>query len=215
MANFNVNFVLELIKQEDCSILKKDISKALNFDSSVLSKMIKANRNFTNAQIELLRTKFNLRLDGLHTDETRRIDYLNIPKLNHLIKNPKIPYVMLDINLAVNVWEKDVEKLKLCKNSGSLMMNANEIHINNDEVLLIDTSVDSYRGAGLYCFTTRDDNQLYNIGIARKPNGDYMLYCWNRTFEPITYTKEQWDKLNVKIYGQIIKNMSLGTYTKC
>lgn len=135
------------------------------------------------------------------------IIYYENPTLDETIKNPLITTLWLDRELVRNVWKKDEKNLRTLKMPGDAM-NGGERPIRNRDMLIVDLSSTDILSSGIYAYTTNDDNLIFINGIKQKVDGSVKFYYWNRTYSESIYKLQDLQKINFKVIGRIIKNMT-------
>lgn len=135
------------------------------------------------------------------------IVYYENSNLDKTIKNPLITSLWVDRELVRDVWKKDETKLRTIKMPGDVM-NGGERAIKNLDMLIIDLSSTDILSSGIYAYTTNDDNFIFINGIKQKPDGSVKFYYWNKTYSEAVYKLDDLHKINFKVIGRVIKNMS-------
>jgi len=161
---------------------------------------------------------YNLFEDYIHNDkilpnspnyhhDSVEIVYYENPTLDKTIKNPLITSLWLDSELVHNVWKKDEANLRTIKMPGDVM-NGGESPIRNLDMLIIDLLSTDILSSGIYAYTTNDDNLIFINGIKQKVDGSVKFYYWNKTYSETDYKLEDLRKINFKVIGRVIKNMT-------
>lgn len=135
------------------------------------------------------------------------IVYYENPTLDKTIKNPLITSLWLDRELVRDIWKKDETNLRTIKMPGDVM-NGGERPIKNRDMLIIDLSSTDILSSGIYAYTTNDDNFIFINGIKQKVDGSVKFYYWNKTYSEAVYKLDDLKKINFKVIGRVIKNMT-------
>ncbi len=146
--------------------------------------------------------------EGKHPDAVE-IKYFENPELLDTIKNPAITSIWLDRELVHDVWKRDEKNLRIMQMTGDIM-DGGDTPIKNQAMLVIDTSITDIMLSGVYAYTTRDDNFIFINCIKQKIDGRVLFYYWNKNYDDVVYTHADLEKINFKVIGRVIKNLSIG-----
>lgn len=150
---------------------------------------------------------FTTNLDNSTPKEAIEIKYYENPNLTNTIKNPAISNIWLNKELIHNVWQKDEKNLKIMQMTGDIM-DGGSTPIKNQDILVIDTSIKDVMLSGVYAYTTRNDNFIFVNSIKQKIDGSVNFYSWNNNYKEVIYNLSDLEKINFKVIGRVIKNLS-------
>ena len=60
----------------------------------------------------------------------------------------------------------------------------------------------------VYAYTTRNDNFIFVNSIKQKIDGSVNFYSWNNNYKEVIYNLSDLEKINFKVIGRVIKNLS-------
>lgn len=150
---------------------------------------------------------FTTNLDNSTPKGAIEIKYYESPNLTNTIKNPAISNIWLNKELIHNVWQKDEKNLKIMQMTGDIM-DGGSTPIKNQDILVIDTSIKDVMLSGVYAYTTRNDNFIFVNSIKQKIDGSVNFYSWNNNYKEVIYNLSDLEKINFKVIGRVIKNLS-------
>lgn len=143
------------------------------------------------------------------------IKYLDIPGLDQsVLKSPYIKErLQFDNELISNIWRKNSENLRI------LQMRSDKMHgggypLKSGHILIVDISLTNVANSGVYIYTTEVNNQVevFVSNINKHLDGSLRFYYTNTKYKEMTYTQEQLEKVNFKVWGRIVKNLTLTLY---
>lgn len=192
-------------------ILQQQLSKYERGENKPSAEFFKKLAEKENVNINWLLTgkgqMFTTNLDKPTTNKAIEIEYYENPILTDTIKNPAISNILLDKELIHNVWQKNENNLKIMQMTGDIMDGGNT-PIRNQDILLIDTSIKDVMLSGVYAYTTRNDNFIFVNSIKQKIDGSVNFYSWNPNYKEVIYNLSDLEKINFKVIGRVIKNLS-------
>lgn len=150
---------------------------------------------------------FTTNFDNSTPKEAIEIKYYENHNLTNTIKNPAISNIWLNKELIHNVWQKDEKNLKIMQMIGDIM-DGGSTPIKNQDILVIDTSIKDVMLSGVYAYTTRNDNFIFVNSIKQKIDGSVNFYSWNNNYKEVIYNLSDLEKINFKVIGRVIKNLS-------
>lgn len=114
--------------------------------------------------------------------------------------------VQFDREIIEHYWNRIPENLRWFPMLGNTM-NYGEYPLCNNDVLIVDiSSVDTLK-SGIYVYTTVGG--VFINGITRLKNGDLQFIYTNNSYPTEIYTSEQLKKMEFKLVGRMVKNLSL------
>ena len=137
---------------------------------------------------------------------TIEIKHYENPNFISKIDKTNILSIWLDSTLVRDNWKKNEKDLRIIQMAGDLM-DGGEEPIKDQDILIIDTSINNIL-SGIYVYTTRNDNFLFINGIKQVIDGSLMFYYWNKNYEETFYKLADLEKIDFKIIGRVIKNLS-------
>lgn len=202
------------------SISQAEIANILGLSSVAINKRIARNSELKVSEAVKLIEYYGYNLfdlciqngnnmpKSLHNNQDSvEIVYYENSHLDKTIKNPLITSLWLDRELVRDIWKKDETKLRTIKMPGDVM-NGGERPIKNQDMLVIDLSSTDVLSSGIYAYTTNDDNLIFINGIKQKVDGSVKFYYWNKTYNEVVYKLEDLQKINFKVIGRVIMNMT-------
>lgn len=123
------------------------------------------------------------------------------------IKNPKITSIWLDRELVHDVWNKDEKNLRILKMPGDCM-NGGEFPVPDGDILIADISCRDLLSSGIYAYTTNNDSCIFINIIKLSVDGKITFSYFNKTYEDVVYNMDDLKKVEFKIVGRVIKNLS-------
>lgn len=136
------------------------------------------------------------------------IKYYQNPNLVTDIKTPLITSIWFDRELVENVWKKDPKNLRIITMLGD-KMDTGDYPLKNDDILIIDLSETDVTKSGIYAFTTYNEKYIFINGINRKYDGSYRFFFHNKSYPEKSILPEEIERVDMKIVGRIVKNLSL------
>lgn len=126
-----------------------------------------------------------------------------------IIKHPKIrERLNFDKELSDDIWFRHSNDLRIMTMQGN-NMDAGEYPLANRDVLVIDTSIKTFDRAGMFVYTT---NKLSYPAVAElkvNADGSLIIHHRNPIYSDEEYSPEDVKKMEFRIIGRMIKNMSL------
>lgn len=140
-------------------------------------------------------------------EEAVEIKYYENPNLVSSISNNRGLSLWLDGILVRNIWKKNEKDLRIIQMTGDCM-DGSDTPIKNQDMLIIDISANNIMSSGIYAYTTRDDNFIFINGLKQNIDGSVNFYYWNKNYEETLYNLADLKKIDFKVIGRVIKNMS-------
>lgn len=123
------------------------------------------------------------------------------------IKNPKVTSIWIDRELVHDVWNKDEKNLRIMKMLGDCMAGG-EFPVSDGDIMLMDISCRDLLSSGIYAYTTNNDSCIFVNIIKFSVDGTITFSYFNKVYEDIVYTMEDLKRVEFKVVGRIIKNLS-------
>ncbi len=141
--------------------------------------------------------------------EAVEIQYYENPTLIETIKNPIIESIWIDKELVHDVWRKDEKNLRIIQMPGDYMQGGyNDFSIANKDIVLIDISSRNVSLSGVYAYTTQNEQFIFIKAIQRLADGSLKFNVLNESYQSAVYTPEELKKIDFKVLGRVIKNLS-------
>lgn len=137
------------------------------------------------------------------------IIYYENPTLIETIKNPVITSIWMDRELIHNVWLKNEKNLRTLQMPGDTM-DGGETPIKNKDMLIVDISDTNIQASGIFVYTTKNASLIFINGIKQSPDGSYRFYFRNSSYKEIHYTLDDLERLEFKVIGRVVKNITSG-----
>lgn len=196
---------------------QSEIGKILGLAQTAVSGRANRNSNFTDEEIEKLEKHYNvnLTLEGGITNAkfypVNVSDIVEIPYWEGLpddLKISNLNCVTVEKSFTETHWHIKPEDLRIVTMVGNKMSNY-WYKINDNDVLIIDTSHNFIRGNGVYFATSRNDTRFWIREMQVLYNDDVEF----KGFAPSGNTtrvlnKKQLEEVDFKIIGKVIKNVS-------
>lgn len=171
------------------------------------------NSDFTELEVKILKDHYcrsvadeNVNLNT--TCDKAEIKYFEHQNLKTNIKSPAITSIWFDSELVTNIWRKDPKNLRIITMLGD-KMDLGEYPLKNGDILIIDTSETDITKAGIYAFTTHNNNYMFINGVNRRYDGMCRFYFTNQMYPEKVLSDEDIKNADIKIIGRVIKNLSL------
>ncbi len=137
------------------------------------------------------------------------IKYYENPQLIETIKNPVIDSIWLDKELVNDIWRKEEKDLRILQMPGDYMQGGhNDFSIANKDIVLIDMSSVNVSLSGVYAYTTQNEQFIFIKAIQRIADGSLKFNVLNENYKSAVYTPDELKKLDFKVLGRVIKNLS-------
>lgn len=140
--------------------------------------------------------------------DTVEIKHYENPNLISSIKNPRFLSIWLDSILVHDIWKKNENDLRIMQMTGDSMDGGIE-PIRNQDMLVLDLAENNIMLSGIYAYTTRNDNFIFVNGIKQNIDGSVKFFYMNKNYEEILYNLSDLKKIDFKVIGRVIKNMSV------
>lgn len=202
------------------TVTQTEVARVLGMSSVALNKRLTRGSEFKPSELVTLSNHYNcnlfdmyiqngnLKTKGLFDNSNYvEIKYYNNTKNSSAVKSKQIANLYLDSNLVHNIWNKDERNLCTLKMPGD-SMDGGETPIKNNDMLIVDKLSRDISSSGIYAYTTNDENFIFVNGIMLNVDGSVRVLFYNKKYPEITYTQAELDKVNFKIIGRVIKNIS-------
>lgn len=185
-----------------------EIAKAIETSAQNFNKKFKnQNTEVTLSDVRKVEKYFNVKL----IESTAGDNIINIPywsKLPNELKIPDFAFVTAERNVIKNHWHLDPEYLRIVTMVGDKMTNY-WYKINENDILIIDTSHNFIRGNGVYFATSRNNTRFWIREMQALINDDIQIKGFAPSGETTkVFTQEQLKQVDFKIIGKVIKNVS-------
>ncbi len=211
-----VGEILDTIQNlTNSKISQEEFGKALGTGRSNISLRIKNESQVTHEELKRLENYFNVILleGGIKTLammplNNDRIEIGYWEGLPDALKKSKVQSVWFDREIIENDWEMSPEHLRIIPMIGDKMSNY-WYKINNNDILIIDTSHNYIMGNGVYFGTSQNNTRFWIREMQVLINNDVQI----KGFAPSgdtqkTFTQKQLEDVDFKLIGKVIKNVS-------
>lgn len=143
------------------------------------------------------------------------IKYLKIPGIDEeVLKSPYIKErLQFDRELVENAWRQNPKNLRI------LQMRSDKMHgggypLKGGHILIVDISLTDVANSGIFIYTTEVNNKMevFVSNINKYPDSSLRFYYTNPKYSEIIYSAEELKKMKFKVWGRIVKNLSLTLY---
>lgn len=212
-----VSEAFEIAKREiDPNITQVQFAKGMGSNPISCNQRIKSNSELKVSEAIKLFNSFNydfinhcvINAEKYNNIEKVEIKYYQNPNLITDIRTPLVTSIWFDRELVENVWKKDPKNLRIITMLGDKMDNG-DYPLKNDDILVIDLGETDVTKSGIYAFTTHNENYIFINGVNRKYDGSYRFFFYNKLYPEKTFTPEETQKIDLKIVGRVVKNLSL------
>lgn len=205
---FNQAFIA-LQKLINVEINQAELGRVLGVSRANINYKKQANVMLSNEDVKKIETYYNVNLTENKTNEEN--DIIKIPYWSELPENLKIPdftCVTAERNVIKNHWYLNPETLCIVPMVGNKMENY-WYKINDNDILIIDTSHNYIMGNGVYFATSQNNTRFWIREMQILVNNDVEF----KGFAPSgnttrVMTKKQLDEAGFKVIGKVIKNVS-------
>ena len=156
---------------------------------------------------------FNSAELGNENAKSVEIKYYESPKISDTIKNPVVESIWLDKNMVNNIWRKDEKNLRIIQMPGDYMQGGyNDFSISNSDIVVVDIKSTNVSLSGIYAYTTQNNEFIFIKSIQRVADGSLMFNVFNDKYQSVVYREEELKKIDFKVIGRVIKNLSKCIY---
>ena len=197
----------------NAKISQSDIARALNVTRATISKRVASGSQLTFDETEKLESYFNVILleGGVKNLALMPLnDIKNIPFWEDLPEDLKVSdiSVIVPTDLIKKHWYLNPDNLRVVPMVGDKMTNY-WYRINENDILIIDTSHNFIRGNGVYFATSRNNTRFWIREMQALINDDIQIKGFAPSGETTkVFTQEQLADVDFKIIGKVIKNVS-------
>lgn len=202
---------IEKIRGEQIS--QSEFARVLEITPPALSKRIKNHGEISVSELIKFEQHYKCglfdvlgRKAGLQ--DAVEIIYYENPTLIEIIKNPVITSIWLDRELVHDVWKKDEKTLRTLQMPGDAM-DGGDNPIKNKDMLIVDISDKNPMASGIFAYTTQNESLIFINDIKQKADGALKFNFWNTRYKEAVYTPDDLKKMDFKVIGRVVKNMSL------
>lgn len=191
-----------------------EIARLLNYNNSKITNRANRNSNYSEKEMQILSDALGIDiLNNVKICENYdqvAIPYIEIPGIDeNLIKSPRIKErLQFDLEIIENEWLCRPENLRIIK-CGSHMMDGGDYPIRMNNILLVDITATDIRKRGVYLYTTHDNKHAFIHGLWRATEETVQSYYFNPSYTPNVRPIQELKEINFKVYGRIVKNLSL------
>lgn len=188
-------------------INQAELGRVLGVSRANINYKKKEDVNLTDEDVKKIETYYKIKLtNGKNLDDIIEIPYWE--ELPEDLKHPDYSYVPAQRISIEQGWGSEVDNLRIVPMVGDKMANY-WYRINDNDILIIDTSHNFIRGNGVYFATSRNNTCFWIREMQKLINEDVQI----RGFAPSgetnkVFTQEQLQEVDFKIIGKVIKNVS-------
>lgn len=201
-----------LIKGE---INQAELGRVLGVSRANINYKKQANVLLSDEDVKKIETYYHvpLTIDKLQSNVVQfpvgdriEINYWN--KLPADLKNPKIASVWFDREIIENDWSMASDHLSIIPMIGDKMTRY-WYPIRSGDILIVDTSQNYIMGNGVYFATSRNNTHFWIREMQTLINDDVQIKGYSPSGETTkVFTPAQLEKVDFKIIGKVIKNVS-------
>ena len=212
------NEVLDRLQNlTNTTITQGMLCKICNVKQNTMSNRAKLNSEFKDSEIEALNKHYGVNLYLNITRNDIRItsfevedDIIEIPYWEELpddLKKFDVP-VTIPVELIKNHWFLNPDNLRIVPMVGDKMTNY-WYRINDNDILIIDTSHTFIRGNGVYFATSRNNTCFWIREMQKLINEDVQIKGFAPSGETKkVFTQDELKEVDFRIIGKVIKNVS-------
>lgn len=197
---------------EKAGITQAEAAKILNVSNMAISKrMLNPKSEAKVSELQKIEQVLGKPLyNGAPKYDQVQIKYIDIPGVpDEIIKSPRIKErLQFDLEITENEWLRDSQNLRIVK-CGSHMMDGGDYPIRINNILIVDISSVDIRKRGVYLYTTHNNERAFIHGLWRKSENIVESYYFNPNYTTTERSVQELDNIGFKVYGRIIKNLSL------
>lgn len=193
---------------------QKELGKVLGLAQTSISGRANRNSNFTDEEVQKIEAHYNVILleGGIRSLDIFPLNFgiMTIPFWEDLPEDLKVSdiSVIVPTDLIKNYWYLNPDNLRVVPMVGDKMTNY-WYRINENDILIIDTSHNFIRGNGVYFATSRDNSRFWIREMQALINDDIQIKGFAPSGETTkVFTQEQLADVDFKIIGKVIKNVS-------
>lgn len=200
-------------KMKGGQISQSEFARVLEITPPALSKRIKNHGEISVSELIKFEQHYKCglfdvlgRKAGLQ--DAVEIIYYENPTLIEIIKNPVITSIWLDRELVHDIWKKDEKNLRTLQMPGDAM-DGGDNPIKNKDMLIVDMSDKNPMASGIFAYTTQGESLIFVNDIKQRADGALKFNFWNTRYKEAVYTPDDLKKMDFKVIGRVVKNMSL------
>ena len=215
--------LLKQLKKLNIILSGRDFAAIWNMSEENVSRMKNGNKVIKSKYIEAIEKKFDISLikhptiaealannisyaAKINTDD----DIIKIPYWEGLpndLKTDDVP-VIVPADIINKHWCLNPEKIRVVPMVGDKMANY-WYRINNNDVLIIDTSHNFIRGNGVYFATSRNNTHFWVREMQALINDDIQIKSFAPSGEVTkVFTPSLLKEVDFKVIGKVVKNVS-------
>ena len=188
------------------------LAQILDKSEVAISKRIRNKSEVKVSELQLIEKATNKLIYPVDSHRVQEYDQVFLPYLEgygEAIKHPKIrERLSFDKELSNDIWFRPSNNLRIMTMQGN-NMDAGEYPLANRDVLVIDTSIKTFDRAGMFVYTTNKLNYPAVAELKLNADGSLFIHHRNPIYADEEYSQEDIKKMEFRIIGRMIKNMSL------
>lgn len=201
ITQYTINEAIELLTQKTGMPVKQaDLARLLNVSRQYIIQM--KNKPLPEKYTNIIKS----RLNNFKNDDCIEIEHIHInPSCGSgtvVLADAEVTPIKIGREIIKNIWNSKPENLKIFKASGDSM--ADTIEDNN--ILLVDTSKIDYRNGGIFLLTINNDWYIKRLRL--RITGELDIISDNSKYPVETLTPDT--AKEIQIIGRVIKNLSRG-----
>lgn len=201
--------IQEIQKLTKRKITYAEIGRVFGLTRSAVQNWALRKKHLEEYQIQKLDETFLKQNDT--KEEKQNNDIVKIPYWSQLpeeLKNPDFTCVTAERKVILNHWYLQPEDLCIVPMVGD-KMERYWYPINNGDILIVDLSQHHIRGNGVYFATSQNNTRFWIREMQVLVNNNIEFKGFAPSGETVrTLTQEELNKVDFKIIGKVIKNVS-------
>lgn len=210
--NVNVATVFEILEKNGISLSQNELAEIFGVQQGAISRRVSRESALTVNEVVLIKkkyplfTKYLFEYLGISYADAVQIKYYKNEEYSHLIRCDKIDSLWLDRQLTCDVWQDEVENLRIVTMAGNYM-DGGDKPIPDGAHLIIDISSTDINRSGIYAYITNAGFFVNQIKL--KANGNVDIINQNISCgKGSTYLPSELEKMGFKVIGRVIKALN-------
>lgn len=210
--DITVSSIFEILEKNNVALSQSELAEIFGVQQGAISRRIKRKSPLTVNEVILIKkkipmfTKYLYEHIGLKFPDAVQIKYYNNAEYSHLIRCDKIDSIWIDRQLIKDVWQDDVENLRIVTMPGDYM-DGGDKPIPDGSHLVIDISSTDINRSGIYAYITNAGFFINQIKLKANGNVDVInqnLNCGKGS----TYLPSELEEMGFKVIGRVIKTLN-------
>lgn len=207
--------------RKNVKLTQKEFADAIGVNAKTIAFWETDKNEPTKSNLFTICNKFNLPENYFNENVTKNVSFknsdiekqtfINIPYwelLPNNLKSLEVDYIPVQKKVIEIGWKLNPDTLRIVPMVGD-KMTAFWYHINEDDLLIIDTAQNEILGNGVYFATSQNNTRFWVREMQNLINNDVQIKGYAFSGETVkTFTREQLKDVDFKIIGKVIKNVS-------